>query len=117
MNGEHGLLLSLLLMTPVRVLIQLPSVETAPFRTVAAADTVATPSSMEVTRDEDPRRRCLRGGETPGHRGGGAFRPAARRGPGGAESDRRLSHRRVHPLRRRSGGAIPGYPRARGGRH
>src|SRR5277367_4577107 len=109
MNGEHGLLLSLLLMTPVGVLIQLPLVETAPFRTVAAADTVATPRSMEVTRDEDPRRRRLRGGETPGHRGGGAFRPAPRRGSGRAESDRSLSYRRVHPFGCGSRGTVPSH--------
>ena len=39
-----------------------------------------------------------------------------RRGDGGNQGHRRLPHRRIHLVRLRPGGPVPGHPRSRGGR-
>ena len=79
-------------------------------------------SSRTDRNDEEENRhentcRC-RIGEGQAARGHGrrSRRAEGRRGPGRGQGDRHLPHRRVHAVGRRSGGAVPGDPRARGRR-
>ena len=65
---------------------------------------------------ENPRRRRVRSRQAAGHRGRRARRAEGGRGAGRDQGHRRLPHRRVHALGRRSRRAVPGDPRARRGR-
>ena len=55
-------------------------------------------------------------GQAAGDRRSRPRRPARRRGHGRDQGDRHLPHRRVHAVRRRPRGPVPGDPRARGRR-
>jgi hypothetical protein len=71
-------------------------------------------SHREGSRHEDTRRRRLPGRRAPRDRDRGPRRAEGRRGAGRDPRQRRVPHRRVHPLGRRPGGPVPGDLRARG---
>ena len=72
-------------------------------------------SEREESR-ESQSRYCIRARQAARDRAGRPRGPAGRRGPGRTEGDRRVPHRRVHPLRRRPGGPVSRDPRPRGRR-
>ena len=71
----------------------------------------------EENRHENPRCRRLGEGQTAHRHGSRARRAESLRSAGRGKSHRHLPHRRIHAVRRRSGGPIPGHPGPRGRRH
>jgi hypothetical protein len=67
---------------------------------------------QEIKRYENQSCHLLRGRQAARNRHGGSRRSESRRGIDRAQGDRYLSHGRVHPLRRRSGGPLPRHLRA-----
>ena len=84
--------------------------------TVAQRDAVRPRSALQAPRRTHRGRSCssrAQGGRAAGDRDGAARRTEGGRGAGRDQGDRHLPHRRVHALRRRSGGPVPRDPRPR----
>ena len=80
----------------------------------SAASTGAAPRDIEEDRMKTKAAIAYAAGKPLEVVDGRSRRPESRRGAGRDQGERRLPHRRVHALGRRSGGAVPRHPRPRG---